>query len=301
MAYELSITDGFIEATFVPEVGMVGNSLRHEGEELLFQRDGLAGYSEHGSVFGIPLLHPWANRLSAWEFELEGQRVELDPEARITHRDAPTNTPIHGLLAASPHWQVIDADRDTLTAELDFAAVPEYMAAFPFPHRVRYAATVQEGALTIALTVIATGEIAVPVSFGFHPYFTLPGSDRRDWQIQLPVALQAIVDERQIPTGETVAIEPGELDGPLRDRTFDTSYPALHGSTFTLADNRRKLTLTHVRGYPVTQVFAPENSDFICFEPMTAPVDALITGDGLNWVAPGGEFTAIFAIAIEEV
>jgi aldose 1-epimerase len=50
----------------------------------------------------------------------------------------------------------------------------------------------------------------------------------------------------------------------------------------------------------VAQVYAPENSDFICFEPMAAPVDALISGDGLNWVAPGDEFTAIFTISIEE-
>ncbi len=70
---------------------------------------------------------------------------------------------------------VADADRDRLTAELDFAAVPEYMAAFPFPHRVRYAVNVEGSTLWIALTVIASGEVAVPVSFGFHPYLTLPG------------------------------------------------------------------------------------------------------------------------------
>jgi aldose 1-epimerase len=54
-----------------------------------------------------------------------------------------------------------------------------------------------------------------------------------------------------------------------------------------------------VSGYPVSQVYAPENSDFICFEPMTAPIDALISGAGLNWVEPGGEFTASFTISVE--
>lgn len=301
MAYEITIGDGALEATFVPEVGMVGNSLRHEGQELLFMRDGLAAYQEHGSVFGIPLLHPFANRLSAWEFELVGQHVKLDPDSPIAHRDAATGTAIHGLLGASPQWKVVDADRNMLTAELDFAAVPEYMAAFPFAHRVRYVATVAQTKLSVAFTVIASGEQAVPVSFGFHPYLTLPGSDRREWQLEIPVASQGIVDQRMIPTGKTEPVEAGELDGPLGDRTFDTSYPSLYGvvPTFSLADGNRRISLTHVSGYPVSQVYAPENSDFICFEPMTAPIDALISGDGLNWVEPGDEFTATFTISVE--
>jgi galactose mutarotase-like enzyme len=308
VAYEITIGDDALEATFVPEVGMVGNSLRHEGEELLFQRDGLAAYAEHGSVFGIPLLHPFANRLSAWDFELAGRRVKLDPDSPIAHWDAATGTAIHGLLAASPHWKVVDADRALLIAELDFAAVPQYMAAFPFAHTVRYAASVADATLTVKFTVRASAEQAVPVSFGFHPYLTLPGSDRREWQVQIPVASRGILDERMIPTGQTEPVAPGELDGPLGDRTFDTSYPSLYGvaaggsespPTFSLADDTRRISLRHVSGYPVSQVYAPENSDFICFEPMTAPIDALISGAGLNWVQPAGEFTATFTISVE--
>jgi aldose 1-epimerase len=314
MAYEITIGDGALEATFVPEVGMVGNSLRHEGEELLFQRDGLAAYQEHGSVFALPLLHPFANRLSAWEFELAGVRVKLDPDSPIAHRDAPTGTAIHGLLAASPHWKLVDADRNMLTAELDFAAVPEYMAAFPFAHTVRYVASVADTTLSVAFTVIASGQQAVPVSFGFHPYLTLPGSDRREWQVEIPVASQGILNERMIPTGKTEVIAPGQLDGPLGDRTFDSSYPTLHAAgggagaapgagdpspVFSVADSGRRISLAHVSGYPVSQVYASENSDFICFEPMTAPIDALISGDRLPWVAPGDEFTATFTISVE--
>jgi aldose 1-epimerase len=308
MAYEITIGDGALEATFVPEAGMVGSSLRHEGEELLFQRDGLDAYREHGSIFGIPLLHPFANRLSAWEFELAGQRVQLDPDSQIAHRDAPTGTAIHGLLAASPYWTLVDADRDMLTAELDFAAVPGYMAAFPFAHRLRYVASVAQATLTVALTVIASGERAMPLSFGFHPYLTLPGSDRREWQLEIPVASRGILDERMIPTGQTEAVAPGELDGPLGDRGFDTSYPALYGAdaagsgpppSFTVADRKRRISLRHLSGYPVSQVYAPQGSDFICFEPMTAPIDALVSGDGLRWVEPGGEFTATFAISVD--
>lgn len=311
MPYEITIADpdAAFEATFVPEAGMIGSSLRHEGEELFHQGDGLQAYTSRGATFALPLLHPWANRLRAWDFELGPQRVELDPDSPITHRDAATGTAIHGLLTASPHWTVTDADRATLTAELDFGRVPEYMAAFPFPHTARYTATVAGATLTVAFAVTATGDIDVPISFGFHPYLTLPGSDRHDWNVQIPVARQALVDERMIPTGELVAVAPGSLDGPLEDRTFDTSYPELHYGgglagpppAFALADDRRRLALTHVSGYPVAQVYAPEASQFICYEPMTAPVDALISGEGLRWVRPGERFEAIFTISVEPV
>jgi aldose 1-epimerase len=149
--------------------------------------------------------------------------------------------------------------------------------------------------------VRATGDAEVPISFGFHPYLTLPGSDRRGWQVEIPVAQQALIDERMLPTGETVEIAPGELDGALGERTFDTSYPVLHGEqpAFVLADERRRLTLQHLSGYPVTQVYAPEASQFICYEPMTAPVDALISGDGLRWVKPGEEFEAVFSVSVQ--
>ena len=304
MPYEITIADpdSAFEATFVPEVGMIGSSLRHEGEELLHQGAGLDAYKSQGSTFALPLLHPWANRLSSWDFELAGQQISLDPGSPITHRDAATGTPIHGLLTASPYWTVIDADRSTLTAELDFGRVAEYMAAFPLPHLLRYSARVTGTTLTVAVTVLATGDVDVPISFGFHPYLTLPGSARHGWQLELPVATQAVLGERMLPTGEAVVVAPGELDGPLGERTFDTSFPALRGDQprFVVADERRRLVLTHVSGYPVSQVYAPEDSQFICFEPMTAPVDALISGENLSWVKPGEQYEAVFTIAVEK-
>jgi galactose mutarotase-like enzyme len=305
MAYEITIADpaGDLEATFVPELGMVCRSLRHEGEELLDQRKGLSAYASQGSTFALPLLYPFANRVSAWSFDLAGRRVELDPESPLAHLDRDTGTAIHGLLAASPYWVVVDADRSAITAELDFGAVPDYMAAFPFPHRIRYAASLSGGVLTTSITLIADGGSPVPVSFGFHPYLTLPGSDRRDWQVVIPVARRALVDERMIPTGETVSVAPGELDGALGERTFDDGYDQLLdvvAPQFVLADRHRRVSLTLVSGYPVAQVYAPEGSEFICYEPMTAPVDALVSGDRLRWVQVGETFEAIFTISVEK-
>ena len=53
-----------------------------------------------------------------------------------------------------------------------------------------------------------------------------------------------------------------------------------------------------VQGYRFAQVFAPPGSDFVCFEPMTAPTNALVAGGpNLTVVEPGGRHEAAFAIA----
>jgi hypothetical protein len=60
-----TLAAGELDATFATRAGTVCCSLRHRGDELLGQRRALAGYAATGSIMGIPLLHPWANRLAA--------------------------------------------------------------------------------------------------------------------------------------------------------------------------------------------------------------------------------------------
>ena len=50
---------------------------------------------------------------------------------------------------------------------------------------------------------------------------------------------------------------------------------------------------------PFWQVFAPENDDVICFEPMSAPANALVSGRDLQVVEPGATHSATFAITVE--
>jgi aldose 1-epimerase len=295
-----------LEATYLPELGMVCSSLRYEGEELLAQLGGPEAYAEHGSSFGIPLLYPWANRLSAWEYEAGARRVELDRHSPLVHVDGGTGLPIHGLLTASRLWAVTEQSDERLVAALDFGAHPELLALFPFPHRLEMSVSVDTARLSVALTVVPTGSDAVPISFGFHPYLRC---ERRDATIELPVRRRVLLDERGLPTGECEAVALGALDGPLGKRTFDDSFDELAAeAVFSVADDRRTISIEMVGGadeggaggggWAVAQVYAPDGSDFICFEPMTAPVDALRSGDGLRWAQPGERFEAEFAVSI---
>lgn len=294
-----------LEATFLPGLGMVGSSLRHDGEELLGQRSGPAGYAERKATFGIPILYPWANRLRAWEYEQAGRRVALDRDSPVLKADSDTGLPIHGALAASPFWELSDLQADQtrawLEARLDYGAHDELLAVFPFPHRLEMRACLSANRLSVRLTVRAGGgSQPVPVAFGFHPYLSLPGGRRQDWRIELPVRRRAVLDQQGIPTGEHQDLAPGALSGVLGSRTFDDSFDALDGSppVFSVADSRRRVSVTYTENYPVAQVYAPEGSSVIAFEPMTAPVDALSSGRGLRLVDAGHSLAAEFTIAV---
>jgi aldose 1-epimerase len=289
-----------LEVTFVPSADMVGCSLRHRGEELLGQRGGLRTYIEERSTMGIPLLHPWANRLARTRFSVAGGEVDLDDAMAVT-RD-PNGLPMHGLLAAAVGWRVdrheATEDGGVLAATFDFAGHRELMAAFPFPHELLLEATLRDRTLTIRTVVAATGERRVPISFGYHPYLRLPGVDRADWEVEMPVGERLELDNRMLPTGSRSAarIEAG----PLGSRTFDDAYTAPDGGApFVLAGGGRRIELSFGDGYRFAQVYAPPDDDVIAYEPMTAPTNALVEGGpDLPLLEAGGRCEATFSIAV---
>jgi galactose mutarotase-like enzyme len=295
------LSAGELSATFVDGLGMVGVSLCHRGEELLDRQGGLSAYAERGAVMGIPLLHPWANRLAAHSYAFAGRAVRL-PAGPPLIRCEEHGLPIHGLLGATPYWRTgrLTASEDAagLRATLDFAAHPELAAAFPFPHELELEVALRPAGLRIATTVRAVGETSVPVSFGFHPYLRLPGAARETWQVTLPDRRHLAVDDRAIPTGAQTP-EPSEAFA-LGERIFDDGYAGIaEGAAFRVEGGGRALTVTLDRGYPFAQIFSPAGAQFICFEPMTAATNALRSGSGLRRVRPGEAFTAVFSLTVD--
>jgi aldose 1-epimerase len=288
-----------LEAAFVPGAGMVGCSLRHRGDELLGLRRGLAAYVAQRMTMGIPLLYPWANRLGRTRFALAGRDVVLESVSPPLRTDG-NGLPMHGLLAGAGGWRVerheATADGAVLAASFDFG--DGLTEVFPFPHELALEAEVRGPALTITTTVRASRDAPVPVAFGFHPYLRLPGVDRRDWNIEVPVRERLCLDERMLPTGEREPVDVAA--GALGARTFDDAYLA-PGGPFMLAGGGRRIELAFVDGFPYAQVFAPAEDDVVAFEPMTAPTNALVdAGPELRLLAPGDAYRAAFSITVTD-
>ena len=284
---------------------MVGCSLTQRGEELLGQRGGLAAYRERGSTFGIPLLHPWANRLAGTSYSA-GRAPGGAESAAIAdppRLERPADPRRPGRLA---DWEVVGRTPGNgsaaVAARLDFGAHEQLMAAFPFPHELHVQAELRRrhadgrddlaadrgrrgaGLVRMAPLPAPARGAALGVAGG-----AARARGARCWTIA------GCRPERPRP----VEIEPG----PLGDRTYDDHFVALdRPAVFALEGGGRRIEVELGQGYPFAQVFAPAGvgeEPYVCFEPMTAPVNALVSGDGLRSVPPGGSFRAEFSVRVQ--
>ena len=285
---------GELEAAFAPEAGLVGCSLTHRGDELLGQRKGLEEYARTGSTFGIPFLHPWANRLSGFSYAVGGQEVELDRDSELLRLEE-HGLPSHGLRPSGLVWEVEErGDGFRGTAEFDGGR----LEAFPYPHKLAVDVALAHDGLTMETTLTPTSATPVPIAFGYHPYLRVPGVPRAEWEVDMPVDRRFVLDENMIPTGE--AQMPAFRSGLLEDRSLDDGYELPENPRpFTVSAGGRTIGVEFVEGYTHAQAYAPPEQDLICFEPMTAPANALISHDGLRLAPPGEPFTAAFRITVD--
>ncbi|ORV95318.1 aldose epimerase [Mycobacterium interjectum] len=284
-----------VAAQFVPEASMIGTSLTDSGTELLGQRRGLEGYLAAGKTMGIPILYPWANRLGGNTYTAESATVTLTPGENGVRAD-PNGLPIHGTLAAYPGWRVTAQSSNQLSAEVDFGADPKLLASFPYPHVLAVTVRLAGRALTVGTTITATGDTAVPLCFGFHPYLRLPDAPREEWVIETPPLRHLLLDDKGLPTGES---EPWTArEEALGDKAFDDAYDQVgDGAAFAVSAGGRRVEVHFERGYPAAQIFAPLAEEVVCFEPMTAPTDALRRG-GYRCARPGEPAFAVFSIRV---
>jgi aldose 1-epimerase len=300
---QLSDEESGLEATFVPGAGMLCCSLRYKGEELLAQNDGVDAYARRGKTMGIPLLYPWANRLAAFDYSVASKAVQVphDP-TRLALDD--NGLPIHGVIGGRLGWELMDTPSpvtQSLEARLRWSEEePELFEVFPFEHDLLYEARFTDGRLEVEVTVHASGEDVVPVAFGFHPYLA-PGGPREDWQIELPPMRHLALDPNQIPIGpDEHPVAPQHFE--LGEREFDDGFDSVtEPARFAVTAGERRIELELTDGYPCAQVYAPLSGHFICFEPMTAPANALRSGDGLRILAPGERYRAGFSLGVEDL
>lgn len=264
-----------ITATFVPGAGMIGTALKDGTDEFLGQRYGLDAYLSNAKTMGIPLLYPWANRLSANSYSVDGAVVTLTPGSGGVRADG-FDSPIHGVLAAYPGWLITDQSANTVTAAVDFTR-PSLLASFPFPHTLTQHITLADRRLTVETTVRPMSATPVPLCFGYHPYVTIPGVPRQDWSVTTPPMRHLLVDDHGLPTGDHRPWDGGTA--LLGDTALDDGFDQLPDNpVFTVSGGDRTVTVRFEHGYGAAQIFAPPAEQLICFEPMAAATDALRRG-----------------------
>jgi galactose mutarotase-like enzyme len=205
-----------------------------------------------------------------------GHHVVLDRESPLLLLDD-HGLPIHGVITASRRWVVrevaADSDRARLVSSLDFDRA-DLLEAFPVPHRVELAVELPDGALQVRTTLTATGSEPVPVAFGFHPYFRLPGLPRTRLGGRISSARGAAARLADGADRRDRARETHRGLGRRADlgRRIRWRRPR---RVLQLSGGGRSIEVHYTEGYPVAQIFAPPGAEYVCIEPMTAVANAL--------------------------
>jgi aldose 1-epimerase len=297
-ASALNLVAGDLQAVFWPDLGMLCASFRHRGVELLRRVEDLDRAKEKGSTAGIPFLYPWANRLAGLRYNVGGRDVSLNPSSPLLHFDE-HGLPMHGVSWPKLRWEVSDARQERLSARLPWSS-KELLELFPFPHQVEMDVQIHPKELTFETTVSAGSESVVPISFGFHPYFGIPGVPRSTWRLQLPSMRHLVLDANGIPTGKASPF--AATDAPLGATSYDDGF-ALDESpaVFSMSGGGYEIRIQFLEGFRFAQVFAPAQKELIALEPMTAPANALISGENLVLLQPGKRYRASFDVSVDTV
>jgi len=298
-----------VEVNVVPSIGNLAYEMKVHGHNILyFPYADLAEFARHPAQCAIPLLAPWANRMTENGFWANGKKYTFN--AGLGNLRGPL--PIHGLLGNSPLWHVTEVAADAKSAHvssrLEFWREPDLMAQWPFAHEYEMTYSLAGGVLEVRLTVVNLSSQPMPLVVGFHPYYRIPDIPRDQWVARIPARQRVVADERLIPTGE---FKPMDLPSPvpLKSHTLDDGFIGLERDAdgrarFSIESAGRSVEALFGPKYPVAVVWAPpappgQTRDFICFEPMTAVTAGVNLAhegkySGLQSIAPGARWTESF-------
>jgi aldose 1-epimerase len=297
-----------VEAAIVPSIGNRAYQLLVRGENFLhFPLDNPSALKGDRHLNGIPFLAPWANRMPDG-FHANGKYYQFNPGSE-TIRPDPNGIPIHGLLTASPFWEVVDVSADensaSVTSRLEFWKRPDLMANWPFAHDYEMTYRLAAGVLEVSVTVTNRSTDPMPIAVGFHPYFQLPGVPIEEMVAHIPVRRHIETDSRLVATGETTPVTFG-AGVSLKDHHFDDGFTDLARdpdgrAVFSVEGGGKRIEVAFGSRYQVAVIYAPPGQNFICFEPMTAVTNGVnLAFEGkypeLQTVPAGGEWRESFWI-----
>ncbi|MCC3280109.1 aldose 1-epimerase family protein [Arthrobacter sp. zg-Y40] len=285
-------------------IGSLAGALRH------YSVDGVELFQSYPDTAIPPsangvLLAPWPNRVADGLWTLDGAEQQLDiTEPSRGHAS-------HGLLRNTGYTL---REQDQASVVLSAEIFPQHGYSFHLLHTVRYGLD-DDGGLAVRQSLTNLGTSRAPVALGAHPFLRLGDVPTEDLVLTVAADARLTTDERLIPNGRE---EPaGETDLRAGKRVggldLDSAYTDLQPAgtetggggepgyrhTLTAPDGRTVSLWTGPEcGYVhvfVTDKF-PGQDCAVALEPMTAPANALNSGEGLAWLSPGGSFDAQWGI-----
>lgn len=251
------------------------------------------------------VLSPWPNRVGDGRWELEGEAQQLV----ITEPDR--SNAIHGLLRYAD-YEVREQRPDSVRLGALIPPQPGWPA--PLDTWVEYRAVA--GGLDVRHGVRNPSERRVPYAVGAHPFLRIGATPVEELVVTVHADAFLETDDRLLPVatrrvdGTQYDLRAGVRVGDVGGR-LDTAYAGVrHGADGEVArltdpSTGRSLVLRQYATWGHLQVFTPTAfpaadgvRQAIAIEPMTAPPDALRSGDGLVWLGPGESWSGGWSLRL---
>lgn len=199
---------------------------------------------------------------------------------------------LHGLLydvSFKVTEQFADDEKATVTM------IHEYRKAdkgFPFDYDCMVTYELRKNnALTVITTLINKDNGLIPVTDGWHPYFTL-GKKIDELQLEFQAKEILEFDDELVPSGKLLPYQEYGSLKKIGDASFDNCYTLNFAECqplFVLRDPLQKIQIVTEPepSYPYLQIYTPPHRNSIAIENLSAAPDAFNNGMGLMTLAPG--------------
>ncbi|MCT0212013.1 MULTISPECIES: galactose mutarotase [unclassified Synechococcus] len=251
----------------VPERGGLLSGWRCSGRELIYldeERFADPALSVRG---GMPVLFPICGNL---------------PGDCLPLPDGDYSLKQHGFARDLP-WQ-LEGTPDGRGVRLTLEDTPASLASFPFPFSLELSFQLEAAALAITVRIENRGEVAMPYSFGLHPYFRVSSLDAE--AAQLAVRLEGLPDHCLNHLTMTEEATQNQLE--RLPQGVDLLARPL--GAVRLVDPVAGLALELQPSTPLDLVviWTDPPRPMLCLEPWTGPRGALVSGDRRLEVPAGG-------------
>jgi aldose 1-epimerase len=252
------------------------------------------------SAAGIVLV-PWPNRVKDGRWQLSEDKTQ-----QLALTEPARGNAIHGLLRYAPYTAV-----EHSAHEVTLAATVYPQLGYPFLLDTRVHYELVDDGLSVRHEIENAGAKPAPVAIGAHPYLRIDGVDTADLELTLAATTHFEVDERMNVVAEhPVDGTEYDLRGGKRVGDLDIDHgwggAIVRGGevhhTLTAPDGRTvgiwgDENVGYVQAFTHRSLATlPAGSVAVAVEPMTAPANALNTGEGVHWLEPGDRWVVHWGI-----
>jgi aldose 1-epimerase len=279
-------------------ISPIGSSL----QSLVVDGLSLVRGDPHGPVAAAgAVLAPWPNRVRAGRWMLEGELQQLD----ITEHGA--GNALHGLVASTP-FSVTTLDGSSVELATRISRPPGY----PFELDIVVSYRLVPTGIRSTIAIVNRTDRPAPVAVGVHPYLHLGDAPASAIRVRLDADRTLLLGSDNLPAG-MIPVNGTRYD--LRAATSLAAAPVHAAYTgFREHEGRLRLLLDDAKGGNAAHLWADRRFRWVqlyvtpefpglrpgevavALEPMTAPPDALNSGEDLHWLHPRARWTLDWGI-----